>query len=123
MFKYLRLLMEPLRVPVVYRKRLGSGRAVSVIVSDNCLESDSLVVKFERKIKPSDVVDGKLVQISHEEVKRRGGKRSMTFALSYESAEALQIALKGALRDARQRRFWHTTSNKIMFSIFEFSRK
>ncbi len=108
---------------MVYRKRLGSGRAVSVIVSDSCLELNNLVVRFERKIESSDVVNGKLIQISHEEIKRRGAKRSTTIALSYESAEALQVALKSALRDVRKRHFWHTFSNRIMFSLFELSKQ
>ncbi len=118
MFRHFTQLLEPLRLPMVYRKRLGSGRTVSVFVSDECLELNKLVIRFERKIEASDVVAGKLVPVTLERVKRRGGKRRTSLALSYESAEALQLALKGALKDARKRRFWHNLSNRLMFSSF-----
>ena len=122
MFKIFSLLAEPLKVPMLYLKRLGSGRVVSVIVSDKGLELDNLVLRFERKIERTDVVNGKLTQISLEEVKRRGAKRSTTIALSYESAEALHSTLGRALKDARRRRNWHNFSNRMMPVLFESSR-
>jgi hypothetical protein len=118
MFRYLSLLREPIRVPMLYRRRLGSGRTVSIVVSDRSLELNNLVLRFERKIESSNVVDGKLARISFEEVKKRGGKRSTTLALSYESAEALYVTLGGALKDARKRHIWHQFSNWMMSVVF-----
>lgn len=119
MFRYFTLLTEPLKVPMMYQKRLGSGRRVLVVVSDEGLELDNLIVRFERKIERSDVVDGKLVRISHEEVKHRGAKRSTTITLSIETAEALHLTLGRALRDARKRHLWHELSNRMMSNFFE----
>jgi len=122
MLRLFSLFTEPLRVPMLYRRRLGSGRAVSVIISDKGLELDNLVLRFERKIEHGDVVNGKLTKISLEKVKKRGAKRSTTIALSYESAEALHSTLGSALKDARRRRIWHNFSNRIMSAIFESTR-
>lgn len=119
LFRFLKLFAEPLKVPMQYRKRLGSGRVVSVVVSDNGFELNSLEVKFERKIEHSDVVGGKLISTSHEEVKRRGAKRHTTIALSYQSAEALHAVLGGALRDARKRHFWLDLSTRVISGLFE----
>lgn len=78
------------------------GRAVSVCISSKDL--DSLMLIFERRIEQSDVVNGKLVPVSSERVKRRGGKRKLVFKLSYEGAEDLHRLLGQALKDTRHRR-------------------
>ena len=99
---------------MLYRRRLGSGRTVSVVVADNGFELKDLMVRFERKIEQEDVANGQLKPVSLEEVKKRGGKRSTTISLSYESAEALNSVLKTALKDARRRRIWHDFSTRVI---------
>jgi len=85
-----------------YFRSLGfSGRAVSVFVDQ---EHDDMIIKFERKIERSDVVEGALLPIAMHTTKQRGGKRSVSLAISYESAEALHAALGRALRETRGRR-------------------
>ena len=105
-----------------YMRRLGSGRAVSVFVSDKPLDLNNLVLKFERKIEAGDVENGRLLPVSTTEVKRRGAKRVTSIALSYETAEALHKVLGTALRDARKRQIHHQFSNQIMSMLFESER-
>src|SRR3989344_3882710 len=121
MFRYLSLLSDPLRVPMIYRKRLGGGRAVSIIVADNGLELGNLVMRFERKIEPSDILHGKdakrsgrLRPTAIHKIKRRGGKRLTTILLTYETAEALQKTLDIALKDARKRHARHSFVSRDM---------
>lgn len=85
-----------------YFRSLGSsGRAVSVFVDQG---RDDMIIKFERKIEHSDVVGGALLPIAMHTTKQRGGKRSVSLAVTYESAEALHAALGCALRETRRRR-------------------
>ena len=107
------LFQKPKNVPMLYRQRLGNGRTVSVVVSDSVFELDNLVVVFERKIESGDVEEGRLRPIAIHEVKKRGGKRSTTMALTYETAEALHQTLGTALRDARCRHSWHSILRTI----------
>ena len=89
-------------VPVRYLNRAGNGRAVSVYVPR--FFSNELLLQFSRKIEGGDTESGKLVPIALEEIKRRGGKRELTFRISEESAKALYEALGRALKDVKKRR-------------------
>lgn len=106
-----------------YFRHWGSGKSVSVCVSEKGAEQ--LVLRFERKIEDDDVIGGKLVPIALEEVVRRGGKRSTTIAISHESAEALQVMLKPALKSMRKniraRRIRHRFMNLILSYIHQQS--
>lgn len=116
MIDNLRLLFsKPTSVSMKYMSR-ASGRTVSVTVLDDPLGLKNLCIKFERKIESGDVVDGKLISLVREKVKRRGGKRSVTIALSYESAKALRSTLDSALKDARKRRMWWRLMHVLTFS-------
>lgn len=122
MFRFIAFFREPRIGSRLYRKRLGQGRAVTVILQDDAFDLKGLFLDFERKIEREDVVDGKLIPLSHEEVKRRGGKRSLTVAISYEAAEALEIALNAALWELRIRRFRQNFVASMMAVWFEMLR-
>lgn len=121
MRKLLRLILwslrsEPRRTPLYYAMRRRGGRVVGVGVSDDGFALNNLLLRFERKIEKGDLENGKLVPITQEKVKRRGGKRSVSLHISYEAAEDLHKALTSALKDARKRRFWHEMQT-IVFSF------
>lgn len=84
-----------------YMMPSGGGRAVRAYVSDR--DTNCISLSFERKITRNCVADGNLLPITIEKTKRRGGKRSLNFTISCESAEALLKVLKPAVRDARKR--------------------
>ena len=83
-------------------QRLGNGRAVSVFVPAG--DPEALVLLFERKIDSEDVRNGKLLPLTVQTTKRRGGKRAVTLVVSYESAEALHKMLGIGLKRLRRRR-------------------
>jgi len=89
------------RKPLKHFLQFGSGRCVSVFVND--IDLDNVVLQFERHLGSSDIADGKLIPLTLEKVKKRGGKRLTRIRISYETAEALYAILKPALKDARQR--------------------
>lgn len=104
-----------LHKPMTYNLRSGSGKSISATVSDSGFELNNLLVHFERKIGPGDLKDGKLLPMSKEEVKRRGGKRSLTLSVSYDAAENLYKVLEAALKDARRRKRRHGMQS-LLFS-------
>lgn len=86
---------------------LGKGKSVSVTPAQNCYlfgDTGTLSIQVERKIGRNDVKNGKLLPMAQETTKRRGGKRSLTMDLPFETAEALHYALGKELRAARLRR-------------------
>lgn len=87
--------------PVCFLASRGNGRAVKACLSDD--HPDLISLSFERKLRPSDISEGKLLPVAVEAVKRRGGKRSLSFNIDCETAEALRGILKDALRDAKRR--------------------
>ncbi len=119
-FKLFNLFTDVTTGTMRYFKPLGSGRLVSVQVSDKDLEKISL--NFQRKIEPADVCDGKLVSLVTEEVKHRGGKRVTSLELTYDSAEALHKVLGLALKDMRRRRSRRIIENFLLFTVFETMR-
>ena len=84
-----------------YTVRVGNGSAVTTAAYFG--ESPGIQVTLSRKLVPEDVDSERGLRPGVETyVKRRGGKRHVSFALSYESAIALRTALKKALDDHDQ---------------------
>ncbi len=94
----------------------NDGGATSVYVAGDGTKPMFLV--FEKKIGRNDVVDGKLLPVVEEKVKRRGGKRHTTICVSHEGAEALYKALKPALKEMKRRRRTRMFAGRI-FVAFE----
>lgn len=114
MFDYIER-FKRLYKPVSFSVPFGSGRAVSVSVSG---DSEEFVLEFKRRIKPSDVSEGKLVPVVLEEATRRGGKRLTTISISRESAEALCVVLRKALKDSHDRHFLQDYRGRMFVAIF-----
>ena len=74
---------------------------------------------FQKNIEKGDVCEGKLISSVLEEVKHRGGKRTTSLDLTYESAEALHRVLKLALKDMRKRRSRDLLEKYLLFTMLD----
>jgi len=101
-------------------QRLGNGRAVSVTVPRG--DPVALELRFEHKIGKDDVTAGKLKPLALQIAKRRGGKRSVSILVTYESAEALHAELGKALKKLRRRRIGEVFMTTLFETTLAWSR-
>jgi hypothetical protein len=104
-------LVTQLTIPPLNQRHFiaaGNGRATSVTTVPK-----GLLISFERKIAANDVVDGKLLPVVVQEVKRRGGKRYAAVTVSLEGAEELHELLGHVLAQRRRQTLFQDIIDRV----------
>ena len=114
--RFLGISKDPLKRPIGYYRHSGEGKSVSVRVLENHPEQD-LIIQFQRKIRPSDVQDGKCLPLTWERLVRRGGKRSSAIRISIDNALELQSVLEAVLKDIKNQQVIDEWYKVLMVSL------
>lgn len=101
--------------------RTPYGETVSAYVTSGF--HPDIRVRIEQKITNACVKNGKLIPLTSETIKRRGGKRHLDSGYTLESARALHASLGKALEEADRRIAYARRLEQIMGALYECIQK